>query len=293
MKCFEKDLRGLGNIDPAQLRRLLYFVFPLSVATAVAVGSAAPAAAAPRVAGPVTVLRACRSWYKSYADATYAAAGAERAAAGQAARAGRFDRNRRLDQAMRFIAALPEANVPARDIAQAKADMTVIQVSCVNAMAGLANSTPPLKPFPNDKAVYAFFVKKGLTSYQAAGVVGNLDLESKDNPMAKELGKCHPCGMGIAQWTGARWNKTPMDNLVWYAAALPHQPPPLRLGPQLDFIWYELKKYPKYGFSLLKKAPNVTDAVKAFERLFERPDPSLSHEITRIAYAEVNLAAYG
>jgi hypothetical protein len=84
-----------------------------------------------------------------------------------------------------------------------------------------------------------------------------------------------------------------MDNLVWYASTLPHQPSALRLSPQLDFIWYELTKYPKYGFSLLKKAPNVTDATKAFERLFERPDPSLSHEITRIAYAEVNLAAYG
>lgn len=293
MKFFEKDLGGLGNIDPARLRRLLYFVFPLSVATAVAVSSAAPAAAVPRATGPVAVLRACRSWYESYEDATYAAKGAERAAAAQAARAGRSDRNWALDQAMRFIAALPETNVPARDIAQAKADMKIIQVSCVNARAGLVNSTPPLKPFPNDKAVYTFFVKKGLTSYQAAGVVGNLDVESQDNPMAKELGKCHPCGMGIAQWTGARWNKTPMDNLVWYASTLPHQPSALRLSPQLDFIWYELTKYPKYGFSLLKKAPNVTDATKAFERLFERPDPSLSHEITRIAYAEVNLAAYG
>ena len=293
MKCLEKNLRGLGNIDLARLRRLLYFVFPLSVATAVAVGSAAPAAALQRATGPVTVLHACQSWYESYEDATYAAAGAERAAAAQAARAGRFDRNWALYQAMRFIAALPEANVPARDITQAKADMRIIQVSCVNAGAGAVKSTPPLKPFPNDKAVYAFFVKKGLTSYQAAGVVGNLDVESRDNPLAKELGKCRPCGMGIAQWTGARWNKTPMDNLVWYASILTHHPSPLRLDPQLHFIWYELTKYPKYGFSLLKKAPNLTDAVKAFERLFERPDPSLSHEITRIAYAEVNLAAYG
>src|SRR5262245_48472964 len=36
--------------------------------------------------------------------------------------------------------------------------------------------------FPNDKAAFDFFVGKGLTNFQAAGIVGNLDQESGVNP---------------------------------------------------------------------------------------------------------------
>src|SRR4051812_26829508 len=61
--------------------------------------------------------------------------------------------------------------------------------------------------FANDKAAYDFFVAKGLTPFQAAGIVGNLDQESGVNPASVQFGGGP--GRGIAQWSvGGRWDSS-------------------------------------------------------------------------------------
>ncbi|HSQ66444.1 MAG TPA: phage tail tip lysozyme [Polyangiaceae bacterium] len=141
--------------------------------------------------------------------------------------------------------------------------------------------------FGNDQSAYDFFVGKGLTSFQAAGIVGNLDQESGVSPTAVQQGGP---GRGIAQWsTGGRWDTDSGDNAVWYAGKQGLSVWSLQL--QLEFIWYELQNISYYGLAALKATTNVTDATVAFETDFEGCGTCL--QSTRVSYAKSVLAAYG
>lgn len=139
----------------------------------------------------------------------------------------------------------------------------------------------------NDKAAYDFFVAKGLTSFQSAGIVGNLDQESNVSPTAVQQGGP---GRGIAQWSaGGRWDTASSDNAVAFAAKQKESVWSLQL--QLEFTWYELQTFSGYGLAALKKTTNVTDATVAFQTDFE--GCGNCQQTTRVAYAKSVLAAYG
>ena len=141
--------------------------------------------------------------------------------------------------------------------------------------------------FTNDQTAFDYFVGKGLTSFQAAGIVGNLDQESGVDPLAVQSGGP---GRGIAQWSaGGRWDTDTNDNVLWYATKEGQSSS--SLGLQLDFIWYELTTFSGYGLSALKATTNVTDATVVFETDFE--GCGTCDQSTRISYAESVLAAYG
>jgi hypothetical protein len=144
--------------------------------------------------------------------------------------------------------------------------------------------------FPNDHAAFDFFVAQGLTQVQAAGIVGNLDQESGVNPTSIQSGCGTSCGEGIAQWTiGGRWDTTPNDNVVAFAAS--HGEAASDLTTQLQFIWYELTTFPGDGLAPLRGATDVTTATQVFETDFE--GCGACNEPARIAYANAVLAAYG
>jgi hypothetical protein len=144
----------------------------------------------------------------------------------------------------------------------------------------------PDTAFANDKAAFDFFIAKGLTNYQAAGIVGNLDQESGVNPSSVQSGGP---GRGIAQWSvGGRWDTSANDNVAAYAAQQAESMTSLNL--QLEFIWYELTTI-GYGYSDLKATTNVTDATIAFMDKYEICGDCLSSQ--RVAYAQDVLAAYG
>ncbi len=148
-----------------------------------------------------------------------------------------------------------------------------------------AQSESPLNA--NDQAAYNFFVGKGLTNFQAAGIVGNLDQESNVNPLAVQQGGP---GRGIAQWSaGGRWDTDNNDNAVAYANQQKLSVWSLQL--QLEFTWYELQTFSGYGLAALKKSANVTDATIAFQTDFE--GCGNCQQSTRIAYAQAVLNAYG
>ena len=139
----------------------------------------------------------------------------------------------------------------------------------------------------NDKVAFDYFLAKGLTPVQAAGIVGNLDQESNMDPGAVQPGGP---GRGIAQWSvGGRWNSDAGDNAVAYAAS--HGKSVTSLGLQLDFIWFELTSFSAYGLAALKKATTTSAATLAFMTDFEACGNCLSSQ--RIAYAQAALAAYG
>jgi hypothetical protein len=139
----------------------------------------------------------------------------------------------------------------------------------------------------NERAAYTFFVGKGLTHAQSAGIVGNLIQESNVLPGSVQAGGP---GRGIAQWSvGGRWNADHNDNLEWYAST--HGLSAGSLTTQLDFIWYELETFSAYGLSKLRASTNVTAATIVFETDFE--GCGQCDQTTRIHYAEQVLSAYG
>ncbi len=141
--------------------------------------------------------------------------------------------------------------------------------------------------FANDQPAYDFFVQKGLTSFQAAGIVGNLDQESGVDPTIAQFGGGP--GRGIAQWSvGGRWDTSTNDNVVWYAGVQGEGAKTLNL--QLEFIWYELTTF-GYGYSQLKATTNVTDATVVFMDKYEIC--GTCDQSQRVAYAQAVLNAYG
>jgi hypothetical protein len=148
----------------------------------------------------------------------------------------------------------------------------------------------PATAFPNDQTAYDYFRTQGFTTFQAAAIVGNLDLESGLDPTIAQQGGGP--GRGIAQWSaGGRWDTDAGDNLVAFAAQKGKSPTALDV--QLDFIVYELDMFPAYGLAKLQATTNVTDATTDFELDFEGCAIASECDLSaRISYAQDVLAAY-
>lgn len=120
----------------------------------------------------------------------------------------------------------------------------------------------------NDKAPVAmqimdYFIEKGLTKEQAAGIVGNLQRESGLDPGIEERG--NGIGYGLAQWSFGR-----RDNLEAFAGEQNKPVSDLKL--QLDFLWKELTTTESATLQAFKANPNMnaSEAAAVFESKFER-----------------------
>jgi Phage tail lysozyme len=139
----------------------------------------------------------------------------------------------------------------------------------------------------NTHTAFNFFVHKGLTKRQSAGIVGNLMQESSLNPKVKQFGGGP--GRGIAQWSvGGRWDTSHRDNVTWYANQ--HARSRWTLGTQLAFIWYELHTVGGYGLSALRDTTTIKGATLVFMRDYEICGTCASTK--RIDYAHQVYNAY-
>jgi hypothetical protein len=139
-----------------------------------------------------------------------------------------------------------------------------------------------------EETAFNFFVQKGLTKDQAAGIVGNLIQESGVSPTIAQYGGGP--GRGIAQWsTGGRWDSSSKDNVTWYANQ--HGVSRWLLTTQLDFIWYELTTYSGYGLASLRASTSVSAATLAFMDKYEICGECASGN--RIADANSVLSKFG
>jgi hypothetical protein len=139
----------------------------------------------------------------------------------------------------------------------------------------------------NAQTAFNYFVAKGLTEVQSAGIVGNLMQESSVLPTAVEYGGGP--GRGIAQWSvGGRWN-TGRNNVTSFAAA--RGVSRWALTTQLDFIWYELDTVGGFGLAELRGASTITAAVTAFQNKYEICGSCA--QAKRLQYAQQVLADYG
>lgn len=113
----------------------------------------------------------------------------------------------------------------------------------------------------NAAQTIAFFMSKGLTRAQAAGIAGNLLYESGFNPSA--VGD-NGTSFGVAQWHLGRGAAMKQ----WTVA---HGYSSTSFKGQLEFLWHELNTNESYALGKLRATTNAYDAGMAFCRYFERP----------------------
>lgn len=137
------------------------------------------------------------------------------------------------------------------------------------AAAGMSHTISAVNPdviASNERTAFNYFVARGLTKRQAAGIVGNLDQESGMDPTIKQYGGGP--GRGIAQWSvGGRWDTISGDNEVHYTNVVLGVSR-WNLDGQLKFIWHELTAI-GYGYSNLKATTTIDGATSVFASKYE------------------------
>lgn len=131
----------------------------------------------------------------------------------------------------------------------------------------------------NNRVKYAmdFFISKGLTNFQAAGIVGNLLHESASKDLNTSAIGDGGKSIGIAQWNGPRRRK-----LEQYAES--KNTPVSDLTTQLEFLWYEITEdKDQKPFKILdgiKNSKTIEEATTQFMKRCERPSvPHLKNRI--------------
>lgn len=114
-----------------------------------------------------------------------------------------------------------------------------------------------------------FFISKGLTRVQAAGIVGNLMHESSGLD-TRALNK-NENAIGLAQWRFDR-----IDNLKKFAKSKGTSM--YDFNTQLEFIWEEMTKHDRFikngVLDRIRRASNVDDIAWIFMHYYESADPN-------------------
>lgn len=108
--------------------------------------------------------------------------------------------------------------------------------------------------------VWNYLRGKGLSEHAVAGIMGNIERESRFLPNAKEP---NGTGIGLVQWSFGR-----ADNLRNFAKRRGKSW--ADLNTQLDFLWQELQTTERGALNALKASGSVIGAADAFQRKFER-----------------------
>lgn len=133
--------------------------------------------------------------------------------------------------------------------------------------------------------LWNYFIKKGLTTYQVAGMLGNAQAESGMDPAAEQVvGNTNLGGKGLFQWDDRKFNLYTFANKRRKSWTDPQV--------QFDFTWQEFQTTEATAFSKLKASKNVTDAALVFHRYFERSADTPQMEQRRVTYAQEYLRKY-
>lgn len=141
----------------------------------------------------------------------------------------------------------------------------------------------------NDRSLYAYnyYLQRGYSPAAAAGIVGNLKVESgsfADDVLSGQRRGDSGSAFGAAQWRGAR-----LEGLHNYAQqnGLDFR----SLDAQLGYVDHEMRTGSDAGagvaFQKLQTAQSPAEAAQAFMQHYERPnaDPSINGVNQRMAYA--------
>lgn len=118
-----------------------------------------------------------------------------------------------------------------------------------------------------------YFINKGWTREQAAGIVGNLQAESGPNinPSALNRAGGGLGARGIAQWRG--------DRIRQFQKLYGTTPDRAPLQQQLDYVQWELSNSEKKAGTELKRASTAEEAAIIFERYYERAGHAIQKRI--------------
>jgi hypothetical protein len=117
----------------------------------------------------------------------------------------------------------------------------------------------------SSKAAMDFFQSNGWEKHHAAGIVGNLDVESDGmNAYVREKGNSKK-GWGLAQWT----SPNRMSGLLEYAKSKGEKVPSFYT--QLEYVNKELGSSEKKAGDLLRRTKTPEAAAKMFSSAYERP----------------------
>lgn len=121
----------------------------------------------------------------------------------------------------------------------------------------------------NAEKAYNYFMRLGYEPHIAAGIIGNLMIESGPGDLNPYAVNKAEGSKGIAQWNPAAGR---LDSLQTFCnnANVPWE----SLYGQLSFIRYELEEVPEdFGFWPLMAAKDVEEATKVFMKKYEKPKP--------------------
>lgn len=172
--------------------------------------------------------------------------------------------------------------------------------SCPDTSSGTSPATANLTGSDNQQKAFNYFISKGFTPQQSAGIIGNLVAESGVNPKRVQstdspkgdkdnITVNNVTGYGIAQWTSSGRQQ----GLVDFARARGMQIEG-DLALQLDYLTKELTIDYKAIYDAIKVAPDLATASSIFMTKFERPkDQSSTAQAKRASLGDQVLALYG
>lgn len=152
----------------------------------------------------------------------------------------------------------------------------------------------------NLEKIYNYFLGKGLTDFQAAGIVGNISQESGGDPTIAQTGGnvTDPSIFGTAVGVGKAWGLIQWDaggRAIVYAKQAGITGDIAELSTQLDLIWWHLEKEtPTYQMEFIKtykETSSVEEAVVTFHDGVEGAGIPVMEN--RLAAARLALEQYG
>ena len=136
----------------------------------------------------------------------------------------------------------------------------------------------------NAEKALQFFISKGWTREQAAGIVGNLQAESTKNLNPNAFGK-NDAGPGLHSYGIAQWNRDRFANLQNFAKSRGANWNDFNT--QLEFIQHELNGKEKSAGNKLRGATTAEEAAAIVDQFYERSTGE--HRSKRIANARTLL----
>lgn len=176
--------------------------------------------------------------------------------------------------------------------------------------ASTCSADAALRGGTNAEKVFNFFVDKGMSNVQAAGAIGNIDVESAgtfdpqivqfgftpkrtDDPTKVSVNSDgNQGGWGIIQWTPASKVVSPNGGLMKQAGLVT---PPGELDSQLKLIWWHMTDTTPTGVkNFWNEYRNIDEVAKATESyMIKMEAPGIPHLDERINRAKEALRQYG
>lgn len=196
------------------------------------------------------------------------------------------------------------------DTKAAGQDLPYYEKGEFKAEASPCSTSATLRGGSNAEKVYNFLIDKGMSPTQAAGAMGNIDVESAGtyDPQLVQFGYTpdktddptkvssdssgRQGGWGIIQWTPASKVTQPSGGLLKQAGIVT---PPGDLTSQLNLIWWHMTNTTPPGVkNFWNEYKNITDITKATEAyMYKMEAPGAPNLDERLKRAKEALRQYG